>query len=136
MPRKYIRLCLNSAEIDHLTQSGIKLNAIAHQAIANWETIAPEKRQELMRDRQILYIKEPLTIKTIGSDRVISSWLASSEITNESLTLSSAIGSILNQSLYVEQLMVPVELADRLRSIGGDPLEHLQVAINKYLISS
>jgi hypothetical protein len=135
MPRKYIRLCLSAAELDRTIEDGVKINAIAHQAIDNWKTIAPEHQGQLMRDRQILYINEPPKIKIIGADRKISAWLATSEIANESLTLSTAIGVFLSVSSPLLPLMVPTELADKLRSIGGDPLEHLQSAVNQYLIS-
>jgi hypothetical protein len=135
MSRKYIRLCLSVAELDRIVQEGIKLNAIAHKAIANWETINSEQQQQIIKLRQILYINETPTIKTIGSDRVISNWFANSQIANESLTLSSAIGLVLAESLPDPHLVVPIDLADRLRLIGGDPLEHLAIAINKYLIN-
>jgi hypothetical protein len=131
MPRKYIRLCLSSSELDCIIQAEVKLNQIAHQAISNWETINPEQQKQLMRDRQIFYIKEPLKIKIIGADRTIATWLTTKPISNESLTLSTAIGLILLGSLPAPPLILPSELADKLQSIGGDPVHHLQL----YLIN-
>ncbi len=134
MPRKYIRLCLSNTELERITQDGVKLNAISHQAIANWEMILPEQQQQLMKLRQILYINEPPIIKIIGADRIISAWLITSASKNESLTLSTAIGAVLSAG-HQPPLMVPNELAQRLRSIGGDPIDHLQTAVEKYLIN-
>lgn len=131
MPRKYIKLRLSAAEIDRVQALDLKLNPIAHQAIDRWQTLDDSTRSQAIQDRQILYILNPIIVKVIGADRPILDWFEGGAIGNESLILSTAIGYYLGD--LNRPLVLPPDLTNRLKFLGGDPIKHLKLAINKYL---